>query len=240
MLKNQRYRPQTSVYTGYMKPFFVMSLLFGITGFMVNYEIGIPTCWKSKSCIIAGLNNREVLGADRPRTFIENTTESDTTASIPETDPVAASTTAPKQSAKVRIHRIIVETASRYEVDPAIIKAIIMAESSFNPRAESKRGARGLMQLMPRTAKYLGVQDSFDPSHNVDGGVRYFKRLMNRFDHNIELALAAYNAGSRNVIKYGGIPPFKETRRYVKKVLMYYEVYKEVSEGLGEEDSLFT
>ncbi len=136
-----------------------------------------------------------------------------------------------KKASKDRIQIIISETADRYQVDPAIIKAIVMAESSFNPKAESKVGARGLMQLMPRTAEYLGVKDSFNPVENIDAGVRYFNKLLHRFDHNIELALAAYNAGSRNVRKYGGIPPFKETKVYIKKVLAYYEMYKGDSVG---------
>ena len=121
---------------------------------------------------------------------------------------------------------IIYQAAKRYEVEPAIIKAIIMAESSFNPKAVSHKGAQGLMQLMPRTARYLGVKDSFNPEHNIEGGVKYFKRLLDRFDGDIQLALAAYNAGSRNVRKYKGVPPFKATKVYIKKVLKYYEEYK--------------
>jgi Transglycosylase SLT domain len=128
--------------------------------------------------------------------------------------------------AENRYHSLIVEAAYRYQVEPAIIKAIIMAESGFNPKAVSKVGARGLMQLMPRTARYLGVEDSFRPAHNIDAGVRYFKFLLDKFDGEIELALAAYNAGSYNVKKYGGIPPFKETKFYINKVLKYYEVYR--------------
>jgi soluble lytic murein transglycosylase-like protein len=121
---------------------------------------------------------------------------------------------------------IIHSTAKRYELEPAIIQAIIMAESGFNPNAVSYRGAQGLMQLMPRTARYLGVEDSFNPQHNIEGGVKYFKRLLNRFNGDIELALAAYNAGSRNVHKYKGVPPFSETKTYIEKVLKYYEAYK--------------
>ena len=123
-------------------------------------------------------------------------------------------------------HPIIYQVAERYEVEPAIIKAIIMAESSFNPKAVSHKGAQGLMQLMPRTAKYMGVKDSFNPEHNIDGGVKYFKILLDRFNGDVRLALAAYNAGSRNVRKYNGVPPFKATKLYIKKVLQYYEEYK--------------
>jgi hypothetical protein len=123
---------------------------------------------------------------------------------------------------------IILEAAERYDIDAAMIKAVIMAESSFNPKAVSKKGARGLMQLMPSTAEYLGVEDSFDPAHNIDGGVRYLKTLLVQFQYDIKLALAAYNAGSRNVRMYGGVPPFKATQSYVHKVLKYYEGFKTV------------
>ncbi|MCP4694586.1 MAG: lytic transglycosylase domain-containing protein [Desulfobacterales bacterium] len=119
------------------------------------------------------------------------------------------------------------QTGERHQVDPALIKAIIMAESTFNHRALSKRGAKGLMQLMPATALSLGVEDAFDPMSNLDGGVRYFRKLMDKFDGSVELALAAYNAGSRKVYKYKGVPPFKATRGYIKKVMEYYLYYKE-------------
>ena len=126
-----------------------------------------------------------------------------------------------------QFHPIIIEVAGRHEVDPALVRAIIMAESGYNPKAVSKRGAKGLMQLMPLTAKSLGVRDIFDPEHNINGGVEYFKRLLNQFDGNVKLALAAYNAGSRKVKKYKGIPPFNATKIYIKKVFEYYEIYKE-------------
>jgi soluble lytic murein transglycosylase-like protein len=121
--------------------------------------------------------------------------------------------------------RHIIKASETYQIEAALIKAIIMAESSFNPRAVSKRGAQGLMQLMPTTAKWLGVDDAFDPALNIDGGVRYLRRLIDRFKGDVELALAAYNAGSRYVRKYGGVPPFKATRTYVKKVLKLREGY---------------
>ena len=123
--------------------------------------------------------------------------------------------------------RIIHKAAERYEVDPALVKAIIMAESSYNPKAVSKKGARGLMQLMPRTAKALGVEDSFDPADNIDAGVRYFRQLLDQFNGNVKLAVAAYNAGSRKVKKYHGIPPFKNTRCYVAKVIEYHQTYQQ-------------
>jgi hypothetical protein len=123
-------------------------------------------------------------------------------------------------------HSHIMQAAQTYQVDAALIQAIIMAESNYNPKAVSHRGAQGLMQLMPTTAKSLGVQDSFDPALNIDGGVRYFKRLLDRFDGNIKFALAAYNAGSRYVQKYGGVPPFRATRIYIKKVLNYHRIFQ--------------
>ncbi len=123
-------------------------------------------------------------------------------------------------------HGIISKAAGRYQVDPALIQAIIMAESGYNPNARSKKGARGLMQLMPATARSLGVEDSYDPEDNIDGGVRYFKKLLDRFEGDVSLALAAYNAGSRYVRKYNGVPPFRATRIYIKKVLQYHEKYR--------------
>jgi hypothetical protein len=122
-------------------------------------------------------------------------------------------------------HEQVIEAAQTYEVDPALIHAIIQAESNYNPEAVSHRGAQGLMQLMPTTARWLGVADSFDPALNIDGGVRYFKRLLDRFDGDEKLALAAYNAGSRYVRKYKGIPPFPSTRIYIKKVLAYRDQF---------------
>ena len=129
-------------------------------------------------------------------------------------------------------HMFIIQTASHYQIDPALIKAIIMAESGYNTRAISKRGAKGLMQLMPVTAQSLGVEDIFNPHQNITGGVQYFKQMVNRFNGDVKLALAAYNAGSRNVRNYNGVPPFKATHSYIKKVFKYYQIYKN---QMGEE-----
>lgn len=123
-------------------------------------------------------------------------------------------------------HPIILQEASRHNIDPDLVKAIIMAESGYNPNAVSKKGAKGLMQLMPSTAEALGVEDAFNPEQNISGGVRYFKQLVNRFDGDVKLALAAYNAGSKIVRHYQGIPPFKSTHYYIEKVFKYYELYK--------------
>ena len=125
---------------------------------------------------------------------------------------------------------IIFAAAGKYRVDPSLVKAIIQAESDYNPRAVSKKGASGLMQLMPKTAKELGVQDLFNPEHNIYGGVRYLKHLLDQFEGDVQLALAAYNAGIGNVRRYQGIPPYKATDYYVKKVLQYYQDYKKKTE----------
>jgi soluble lytic murein transglycosylase-like protein len=120
---------------------------------------------------------------------------------------------------------IIASAAEKYGVDPAVVKAVIRVESGFNPRSSSRVGAQGLMQLMPGTARALGV-DALDPAQNIDGGVRYLKRQLDRFG-SLDLALAAYNAGPGNVLKYGGVPPFSETRHYVTEALQHVQSYSQ-------------
>jgi soluble lytic murein transglycosylase-like protein len=112
------------------------------------------------------------------------------------------------------IHR----AADRYGVDAALIKSVMQAESAFNPLAVSRAGALGLMQLMPDLAKELGVDDPFDAHQNVMGGARYLRRLLDLYQGNVRLALAGYNAGVTTVSRYGGVPPFRETQNYVKRV----------------------
>ncbi|HEY7521800.1 MAG TPA: transglycosylase SLT domain-containing protein [Methylomirabilota bacterium] len=116
----------------------------------------------------------------------------------------------------------ILEASSRYGVPDQLVTAVIRAESGFNPRAVSRKGAQGLMQLMPATASNLGVRNSFDPRENIQGGVRHLRGLIDRFPGNLPLAIAAYNAGEKAVLTYGGIPPYPETQDYVGKVLRYY------------------
>ena len=127
--------------------------------------------------------------------------------------------TAPAKT--VDLDAIFAQAADTYHVPLNLLKAVAQAESGFDPNAVSKAGAQGIMQLMPRTAASLGVTNSFDPEENIMGGAKYLSQMLDAFDGNTTLALAAYNAGCGNVQKYGGVPPFEETQNYVQKVLSY-------------------
>lgn len=129
--------------------------------------------------------------------------------------------------ARERYSKHIEEAALATQLDPALIHAVISVESGYNPLARSQRGARGLMQLMPATAKRYGVKNLLDPAQNIAGGARYLRDLINLFRNNMELALAAYNAGENAVIQYGNrIPPYRETIAYIPRVLTYYKKYR--------------
>jgi len=123
---------------------------------------------------------------------------------------------------KSQLLNMVEQVAEKHGVDSKLVKALIKQESGFNPKAKSKAGAMGLMQLMPSTAKSLGVNDPFNPVQNVEGGVKYLKSMLNKYNGNIILALAAYNAGPNAVDKYSGVPPYKETQNYVKSILSNY------------------
>lgn len=125
---------------------------------------------------------------------------------------------------ETRFDPLIVSAARRQGVEPALVKAVIAVESNFDPYAVSKKGAQGLMQLMPQTAESLGVRDVFEPRENVVGGTRYLRMMLDRYG-DVSRALAAYNAGTRAVDRYRGIPPYRETRDYVARVLTYYRGY---------------
>ncbi len=126
-----------------------------------------------------------------------------------------------------RYEETIKKLCSKYDVEIPLIKAVVRAESDFNPLAVSKKGAVGLMQLMPGKAEELKVADPFDPYENLDGGIRHIRGLLDRFDGDLNLVLAAYNAGENLVMRQKRIPPFKETRDYIKKVLQYKNTYQQ-------------
>lgn len=150
--------------------------------------------------------------SDKPRAGDSGTYQVHGTAAIRATKPFESSgRSAPYEAA-------IAENARRQQVAADLVRAVIQVESAFNPTAVSTKGAMGLMQLMPATAVEMGVGNPFDPDENIRGGVAYLRKLLDRYDGNVELALAAYNAGMGNVEKYGDVPPFKETQNYVKKI----------------------
>ena len=127
---------------------------------------------------------------------------------------------------RIALNQHIQYLAKRYSIDGNLIRAMIKVESNFNPEAVSHKGAMGLMQLMPATAKFVGVDDAYDPLQNVSGGVKYLHYLIRRTGGNLVHAIASYNAGPNAVERYNGVPPYKETQNYVRKVVQYYRAYK--------------
>ena len=170
-----------------------------------------------------------------PSTLVEGTVEQQKTAgmAVPATSPAepeAGSMVSFQAAPAAELERAVTRAAQQHHLHPALLLAVMKAESSFNPLVVSKAGAVGLMQLVPETAMRHGVQNLYDTNENVTGGARHLRYLLDRFHGNTRLALAAYNAGERKVDRYKQIPPYKETRHYVQKVLSYYRDYrKEVS-----------
>ncbi len=136
-----------------------------------------------------------------------------------QSDIPSAESSLPRATQPLQIQPVIKEVAKKYSLDHKLITAMIRAESDFDPRALSSKGAQGLMQLMPATSVQMKIQNPFDIRENLDAGARYFKQLLNNYQNDLALALAAYNAGPAAVSLYGGIPPFPETQEYIQKVL---------------------
>lgn len=159
----------------------------------------------------------------RPKNKVSALTDAISNATgVSASSATSAATGVNKTYSKQEISDIISKISAKHGVNEKLVRALIRQESGFNPNAVSKVGAAGLMQLMPKTAAGLGVKDVKDPVQNVDGGVRYLKSMMKKYNGNIILALAAYNAGPGAVDKYGGVPPYKETQNYVKNILANY------------------
>ncbi len=147
-------------------------------------------------------------------------------AAAPSAGATSGAAGAPHPMASEELEALVQRNAATWQVDPALVKAVIANESAFNPAATSSVGAQGLMQLMPETAASMGVRDAYDPAQNVAGGTRYLRGLLDRFGGDLHLAVAAYNAGPGAVEKYGGVPPYAETQHYVANVLGSYEQYR--------------
>lgn len=189
----------------------VLSLIVSIA---ITLELGILTVSES---------------TDSFHLTVEQMAEYDRFLSVKQKVPVKEPIVLPAPVAPPPFQHIVRAKSERYNIAPALVSAVITVESNWNPKAVSSKGAMGLMQLMPSTAKELNVTRPFDPEENIDGGTKYLRSLLDRFDDDLTLALAAYNAGPRRIIQYKGMPPFAATRKYVKRVLSVYRETKGIS-----------
>lgn len=177
--------------------------------------------------VVIGANTRLYLGSDNssyvdvPTAEIDHFEQDVTPPPAPAEAAVPATAAATPAAAKpqLSIHDAVTGSSQRYHLDPDLVNSVIRAESGFNPRAVSNKGAQGLMQLMPQTASNLGVSNAFDPQTNVDAGTRYLRELLERYNFDLIKALAAYNAGPQRVEQYGGVPPYRETHAYVRRII---------------------
>lgn len=221
---------ETIMKTNVQRPFFRLAgLIFWIFFATANVLVlaNTPNITEKPALVVSANKNSENKSAalyfptKRPRdTYLK-------IPSIPEQPPSS-------KSPEIQYYfRIVDRAATLYLVDPDLILAIVMVESRYKPLAGSRKSAKGLMQLMPGTAKEMGVLNIFNPEENILAGVKYFRQQLNRFGGDVELALAAYNAGYRKVLIYKGVPPYKETRDYIDDVFNYYQYFK-INKFLGE------
>lgn len=166
------------------------------------------------------------LSQDRGFSFFRGAIPNTDPADYP--DPRSFQLTLEERGVSVTKYDHLIRAASKkYSLDPALVKAVIHAESRFDPQAVSPKGAMGLMQLDPLTVKELQIKDPFNPKHNIYGGVKYLRELLDTFEGNKHLALAAYNAGPNRVHRHKGVPPFKDTKKYLAKVFRYLDYYRQ-------------
>ena len=164
-------------------------------------------------------NENSLTDVDEVYSNIEALQQANIKESVSAISNVTPIKTTDKADSKVQLKGLISQVCDKYGVDEKLVNALIKQESNYNPKAKSKAGAMGLMQLMPMTAKAMGVKDPYNTVQNLDGGVRYLKSMLEKYNGNVILALAAYNAGPAAVDKYSGVPPYKETQNYVRKIL---------------------
>jgi soluble lytic murein transglycosylase-like protein len=200
-----------------------MSWLLRIPSFCLALIVACPAAAAAQIYYWKDASGTIVL-SDRPKDPSARTFSVGRTTPTSETTQSYKTTRSAESGRATRFDAIINENATAHGVSPHLVRAVIQQESGFNPRAVSHKGAMGLMQLMPATAAELGVTDPFDPIENIRGGVTYLKGLLKKFEHNVELALAAYNAGPNAVERYGAIPPYRETRDYVSRITKAVDV----------------